>query len=65
MAKKKKSVAISSRSNHYIPGLQAFNTWVPKLPFYLVCGQPFEVLSQRNFGTKLAPYLYTPKTTIN
>ena len=27
--------------------------------------QPFLSTSRRNFGTKLAPYLYTPKTTIN
>ena len=40
------------------------------LPFVHKGGGPlgpihFEVLSRRNFDTQLAPYMYTPKTTIN
>ena len=45
---------------------------MPKLLFTPVCAQGggplgpihFWVLSRRNFGTKLAPHVYIPKTTI-
>ena len=46
--------------------------FMPKLFFTPVCAQwgplgpnHFQVLPRRNFGTKVAPYLYTPKITIN
>ena len=59
--------------------IKIFNTSVPKLLFTPICAQGgvhldphhfryptiFRYFSRRNFGTKLAPYFYTPKTTIN